>query len=55
MDAINPNRVRKALEALNEAKRELEDALAEAERPRPDPPPQPARLYKGRKSLRRIS
>jgi hypothetical protein len=55
MNTINPNRLRKALEALSEATRELEQALAEAERPKPDPPPQAVRVYKGPKSRRRAS
>jgi hypothetical protein len=50
---INPSRIKKALQALEEAQRELREALAEAERPRPDPPPLPARVKKY-KSMRRV-
>jgi len=47
-NAINPMRVRKALEALKQAQQELEAVLADAERPRPDPRPAPARIAKRR-------
>jgi hypothetical protein len=51
---INPSRVRKALEALKDAERELEAALREAEQPRPDPPPGPVKFSRRPKSMRRI-
>ena len=54
MNTINPNRLRKALEAISEAKRELEQALAEAEQPKPHPPLQAVRVYKGPGSRRRV-
>jgi hypothetical protein len=50
---INPNRIRKALQALKEAERELQAALSDCERPRPDPPPTPVKVWRGHKSLRR--
>jgi hypothetical protein len=48
MDRINPTRIMKALEALKEATRELEAALAEAERSRSGVPSQPAAGFMGR-------
>jgi hypothetical protein len=50
---INPARVRKALLKLEEAKEELERALAEAAGPRPDPPPHAAKI-KDRRSMRSL-
>ena len=50
---INPARVRKALLKLEEAKEELERALAEAAGPRPDPPPHAAKA-KDRRSMRSL-
>lgn len=50
---INSDRVRKALEALRQAERELEGALADVERPRPATLPKPVRMYKQR-SMRRV-
>jgi hypothetical protein len=53
MNTINPTRIRKALQAVSEAQRELEAALLEAETPRPDPLPEPAKIGKRYRSLRR--
>jgi hypothetical protein len=50
---INPNRIKKALQALEEAQKELREVLAEAERPRPDLPLPSARVKKY-KSKRRV-
>jgi len=44
MEPINPARIRKALQLVEEAKDELERALQDAERPRPNPPPGPVRV-----------
>jgi hypothetical protein len=51
-NAINRARVKRALEALREAERELEAALREADRPRADPPSNAAKVAKRR--LRRL-
>ncbi len=48
MEPINPARITKALQLVEEAKKELEQALADAERPRPDPPSGPVRLMNPR-------
>jgi hypothetical protein len=42
---INPSRIRKALEALEEARSELNEALADAERPNPEIPSRPIKVY----------
>ena len=52
-NAINRARVKRALEALREAERELEAALREAERPRTDPQPSNAAKVAKRR-LRRL-
>jgi hypothetical protein len=54
MNAINPMRIRKALQALKEAEAELEAALREAERPISDPLPSPIRVQRPR-STRRVT
>jgi hypothetical protein len=50
---INLARVQRALSKLEEAKDELEMALAEAAEPRPDPPPRAAKI-KDRRSVRSL-
>ena len=50
---IDLNRVRKALEAVRVAQKELEAALADVEQPPPDPPPKPVRVARQR-SMRRV-
>jgi hypothetical protein len=50
---INPSRIRKALAALREAEKELEQALADDDRPAPNPLPRAVQVSKPRKSLRR--
>jgi len=52
MTPINPTRIRKALQNLQDAQRELEAALAEAQSPRPDPPPKARRVYVPKKMSR---
>jgi hypothetical protein len=51
---INADRIKKALQAVREAEKELEAALSESEQPRPDPMPRPVRLIKQHKSMRRV-
>jgi hypothetical protein len=51
-EAINETRIRPALKAIQDAERELKQALADAERPPPDPPPHPVRVHRPR-SMRR--
>ena len=46
MEPINPARIRKAIQLVDDVKKELEQALADAERPRSDPPHGPVRVRK---------